>query len=928
MRTEKSVLFIIPWGPHWILGDTDTAWDYDAAHPAATRTDIEYVLDKANSMLTRPLDARRHRGGLRRAASARRVERERGHDAPQPGTHGRVARSRADDDRRRQVHDLPRDGQGSRRRRHATRRPSVAHRAHSDRRCGGLLGPLEPAGSARRRGRARRRTRRASARPLRRPAGRPHRPRRRAPRARRAPSRGGRVPRRRGGLCLHARGGAPARGRARPAHADLVRDARPRCRIRSRGGRADGGGARLGCGADGLRARPRPSPRSRPSCRPRSWQTMQRRTRSSRAPHEPGHPRPRPGHVEHALHRVRPRSARARARPRSPSRARSLRPGSSSRIRPSSRARPRTRSPERSPMAASAWSDVAAVSIANQTETFVFWDRATGRPVHPAIVWQDRRTAVECDELAIAGHEPLVRARTGLELDATFPATKIRWVLDRVPGAAEAAEAGELAYGDVASWLVHTLCRGAVHVTEASNAGRTLLCGLGETTWDARSARAVRRACGAAAADRRLRLRVRLDGRARRRGSDRRRARRPAGVAVRAALLRRRTGEGHARHRAASCSSRPGRTTTATARWRARELRVEARGACRATRSKGSFRSRAPRSTGSSRSASSARPGRSMHSSPRPRGSDLDVVFVPALQGLGTPSWRADTRGTLMGLSRATSRADIARAAIDGVLHQIADGVDAIAAAQPIELILLDGGLSRSGYVVQRLADLTGVPIERAARADSTAMGAALLGGLRAGLWSTLAELPPTASDLRADPGLPDVIAATRPRPLGRGDRARRRVRAAAPRRVGSSQGSARAGRGSGRGSRHARHPRVHGRARRADARRPRGVGQRERGGLGEDLARRSREHRRGDERALGLLDRGGVELRARARLRLVRGGHLHAARSPTACRHRRRRRSSPAGRTSTAIPSSYSHRTAASCSRSPVPTRPSPTTR
>ena len=131
-----------------------------------------------------------------------------------------------------------------------------------------------------------------------------------------------------------------------------------------------------------------------------------------------------------------------------------------------------------------AWSDVAAVSIANQTETFVIWDRATGRPVHPAIGWQDRRTAIECDELAIAGHEPLVRERTGLELDATFPATKIRWVLDRVPGAAEEAEAGALAYGDVASWLVHALSGGAVHVTEASNAGRTLLCGLGETTWD------------------------------------------------------------------------------------------------------------------------------------------------------------------------------------------------------------------------------------------------------------------------------------------------------------------------------------------------------------------------------------------------------------------------------------------------------------
>jgi glycerol kinase len=137
---------------------------------------------------------------------------------------------------------------------------------------------------------------------------------------------------------------------------------------------------------------------------------------------------------------------------------------------------------------------------------------------------------------------------------------------------------------------------------------------------------------------------------------------------------------------------------------------------------------------------------------------ELEVLFVPALQGLGTPSWRAGARGTLVGVSRATSRAEIARATVDGVLHQIVDGIDAIARERPIESIRLDGGLSRSAYVVQRLADLSGVPIERAGRSDSTAVGAALLGGLRTGLWECLGALPPAGHDLRAEPALSDAL--------------------------------------------------------------------------------------------------------------------------------------------------------------------------
>ena len=123
--------------------------------------------------------------------------------------------------------------------------------------------------------------------------------------------------------------------------------------------------------------------------------------------------------------------------------------------------------------------DVTALGIANQTETFVVWERATGRAVHPAIVWQDRRTDEACAGLRAEGHEALVRERTGLELDATFPATKLRWLLDHVEG----ADDGGLAYGDIASWLLHRLA--GVHVTDAGNAGRSLLCPLGGLDWDA-----------------------------------------------------------------------------------------------------------------------------------------------------------------------------------------------------------------------------------------------------------------------------------------------------------------------------------------------------------------------------------------------------------------------------------------------------------
>jgi glycerol kinase len=400
--------------------------------------------------------------------------------------------------------------------------------------------------------------------------------------------------------------------------------------------------------------------------------------------------------------------------------------------------------------------DLAALSIANQTETFVLWERATGRPLHPAIVWQDRRSAAACRALVDAGREPLVRGRTGLELDATFPASKIRWMLDHVPGAARAAEAGELAYGDVASWLVYSLTGRSRHASEASNAGRTMLCALGGTTWDdellelfgvpasllppiADSDSDFGTAVGELLGVELPIMGVLGDQQASLFGQ---RCFEPGQAKVTLG-----TG-GFLLVQGGREAPRPPDGVLASCAWRCRgatsfalEGFVPVAGAAIDWLVEIGVLDAA---ASLDELVSTAAPD------------ELDVVFVPALQGLGTPSWQAATRGTLVGLSRSTSRADIACATVDGVLHQIADGVEAIAERVEIDAIRLDGGLSRSVHVVQRLADLTGLPVERAGRPDSTALGAALLGGLAAGVWADVASLPPAGHDLRAEPRLAD----------------------------------------------------------------------------------------------------------------------------------------------------------------------------
>ena len=380
--------------------------------------------------------------------------------------------------------------------------------------------------------------------------------------------------------------------------------------------------------------------------------------------------------------------------------------------------------------------DAVALGIANQTETFVVWERESGRPIHPAIVWQDRRTA----PLVPA---PEVRERTGLELDATFPATKLAWVLDHVPGARAAAEAGELAYGDVACWLLHRLA--GVHVTDAGNAGRTLLCALGGTTWDEEllGRFGIPRALLPEIAD-----------------SDALAAT-YQGIPIRAAA-----GDQQASLFGLRCwapgeakvtlgtgafllvnagSERPDPPpgVLASTAWRRRKT---------TTYALEGFVPTAGAAVDWFASAGLLDAGPALDALLREGDDDGSVVCVPALQGTGVPSWNADAAGTLLGLRLGTTRAQVARAVVDGVLHQVVDALEAIGG---LARLRLDGGLARSPWIVQRLADLAGVPVERAARADSTALGAATLAGLAAGVWETDDALPRIPPDLVAEPRFP-----------------------------------------------------------------------------------------------------------------------------------------------------------------------------
>ena len=388
---------------------------------------------------------------------------------------------------------------------------------------------------------------------------------------------------------------------------------------------------------------------------------------------------------------------------------------------------------------------VACIGITNQRETIVFWDNASGEPLAHAIVWQDRRTADACAVLKAAGHEPMVQAATGLLLDPYFSATKIRWALDNWPQVAAAADAGQLRVGTVESWLIWKLSAGARHITDATNASRTLLMRLDTCQWapellalfgvPAAILPEITDCAGPLATTALLGGNTPITGSA----GDQQAAAIGQACLV-AGQLKATYGTGC--FLLAHAGAVPPVSThrlLSTVAWRldgkpayALEGAIFTAGAAVQW-----LRDGLGIITSSSETADLAT------SVPDSGG----VVFVPALAGMGAPHWAPQARGTLTGLSAGTTRAHIVRATLEAMGQQTADLVDALAAdGVPAARLRVDGGMVANDWLCQDLADSLGVTVERPRVIETTALGAAMLAGVGAGLFADLA----TASAMAA----------------------------------------------------------------------------------------------------------------------------------------------------------------------------------
>ncbi len=409
--------------------------------------------------------------------------------------------------------------------------------------------------------------------------------------------------------------------------------------------------------------------------------------------------------------------------------------------------------------------DIAAIGITNQRETTVLWERATGRPLHNALVWQDRRTAGACENLKAAGAETLVRGKTGLVLDPYFSATKLAWLLDRVPGARDRARRGELAFGTVDSWIAWNLSGGRLHVTDASNASRTSLFGIHTGEWDAELLalfdiprellpRIVRSSalCGETTPDL-FGAAVPIGGMA----GDQQAA--LFGQACHGAGMAKNTyGTGcfllmHTGDQAV-VSNNGLITTCAAQSGEALEYALEG-----SVFVGGAVVQWLRDGLGLIRSAADIE---ALAASVPDTGG---VVFVPAFAGLGAPHWNPHVRGTLAGLTRGTTAAHIARAALEAIAFQSAELMQAMAAdcGRPLAELRVDGGAAANNLLMQFQADLLGAPVVRPRILETTALGAAYLAGLGAGVWKNREEIASHwARERSFAPNLPQAAAAAR----------------------------------------------------------------------------------------------------------------------------------------------------------------------
>ncbi len=409
--------------------------------------------------------------------------------------------------------------------------------------------------------------------------------------------------------------------------------------------------------------------------------------------------------------------------------------------------------------------EIAALGITNQRETTVVWDRATGKPIANAIVWQDRRTAEACAGLKRAGHEELFRTRTGLVLDPYFSGTKLAWLLDHVPGAREGAEAGRLAFGTVDSWLLWNLTGGGLHATDVTNASRTLLWDLHSGEWSAELAAILDVPLGMLPE---VRASSEVYGETL---SGLFGAPIPiAGVAgdQQAALFGQaclspgmvKTTYGTGCFLLMNTGDRPVRSAAellTTPAWRlgsrteyALEGSVFVAGAVVQWLRDG---------LGFFTSAAEVE---ALAASVPDSGG---VVVVPAFAGLGAPHWDPYARGALLGITRGTTAGHLARAALEGIAFQVADVLAAMAADSgvPVAELRVDGGAAANDLLMQMQADLAGVPVVRPRVQETTALGAAYLAGLAVGVWKSPDEIAARWQvERRFEPRLDPAAAAER----------------------------------------------------------------------------------------------------------------------------------------------------------------------
>ena len=385
-------------------------------------------------------------------------------------------------------------------------------------------------------------------------------------------------------------------------------------------------------------------------------------------------------------------------------------------------------------------SDLAGIGITNQRETTLVWDRKTGKAIHRAIVWQDRRTAERCAALKAEGHEPLVAQKTGLLLDPYFSGTKIAWILDHVPGARGRAEKGELAFGTVDSFLLWRLTGGAVHATDATNASRTLLYDIHQGAWDDALLevigvpRAMLPEVRDSSAEFGLTLPDLFGG----------------AIAVRGIA-----GDQQAATVGQACFE-PGmlKSTYGTgcfALLNTGDQTLVSRNRLLTTIAYQLKGRRTYALEGSIFIAGAAvqwlRDGlhlvqNAAETGPMAAESDpaQQVYLVPAFVGLGAPYWDADARGAMFGLTRNTGPREFARAALEAVCFQTHDLLAAMRADWPgakgaQTVLRVDGGMVASDWTMQRLADILGAPVDRPEVKETTALGAAYLAGLQAGIY-------------------------------------------------------------------------------------------------------------------------------------------------------------------------------------------------